>query len=447
MPDIRMDSPNAKQREFFLARERFVAYGGARGGGKSWAVRKKATLLALRYPGIRILILRRTFPELRENHILPLAAELLGVAVYRDMDKAFTFPGGSRIKFGYCAAESDVLQYQGQEYDVIFLDEATQFTEFQFSTLTACLRGANQFPKRFYLTCNPGGVGHAWVKRLFIDKDFRQSERPEDYRFIPAKVYDNKALMEQDQGYLRMLENLPDELREAWLNGNWDVFAGQYFREFDRGVHVVEPFEIPKAWRKYFVMDYGLDMFAGYFIALDDGGKAYVYRELYESGLIISEMLKRIQDAADGENIYAYLAPPDMWNRRQDTGQSVAELAEEAGITFEKAQNDRVMGWLALKEWLRVDTDEFGGRAAALRIFRNCPNLIKSIPLLQFDPKNPNDVSREPHDITHGPDALRYFIAGRPVPAAKAPIRPIYNFDFEKPKQSPLGKGGKELVI
>lgn len=173
----RLGQPNPKQREFFLARSRFVAYGGARGGGKSWAVRKKAVLLAARHAGIRILLLRRSFPELRENHILPLMEELQDIALYRETQKAFLFPNGSRLRFGYCDAESDVLQYQGQEYDVIFLDEATQFTEYQFHTLTACLRGANRHPKRMYLTCNPGGVGHEWVKRLFVDRDYRGGER------------------------------------------------------------------------------------------------------------------------------------------------------------------------------------------------------------------------------------------------------------------------------
>ncbi len=125
-----MPAPNPKQRQFMLAKTRFVAYGGARGGGKSWAVRQKAKLLALNYAGIKELILRRTFPELRENHILPLNVDLTNIAKYKETDKSFTFPNGSRLKFGYCDAESDVLQYQGQEYDVIFLDEATQFTEY-----------------------------------------------------------------------------------------------------------------------------------------------------------------------------------------------------------------------------------------------------------------------------------------------------------------------------
>ncbi|MFQ7727750.1 MAG: phage terminase large subunit, partial [Ruthenibacterium lactatiformans] len=262
--------PNPRQIEFFKARARFIAYGGARGGGKSWAVRKKAAGLALSYPGAGILIVRRTFPELRENHILPMTADLAGVARYRTRTDP-SFPGGSRIVFGYCSSESDVLQYQGQEYDVIFMDEATQFTEFQFTTLTACLRGANDFPKRFYLTCNPGGVGHAWVKRLFIDRRYKKTEHPEDYVFIAANVYDNHALMAHDPDYVRMLENLPEEQCRAWLLGQWDIFEGQYFAEFDRNVHVCRPYGIPAHWRRYVTLDYGMDMLAALWVVWTAG--------------------------------------------------------------------------------------------------------------------------------------------------------------------------------
>ncbi len=416
LPDRLIAPPNPRQREFFLARSRFVAYGGARGGGKSWAVRKKATLMGVRYPGIRMLLLRRTFPELKENHILPLQGELKGLAAYKEGDKAFSFANGSRLKFGYCDSERDVLQYQGQEYDVIFLDEATQFTEYQFHTLTACIRGANPFPKRMYLTCNPGGVGHGWVKRLFIDRDYRGAERGEDYAFIPARVYDNRALMDSDPGYLAMLESLPDDLRRAWLEGDWNVFAGQYFTEWREDIHVCDPFPIPGHWRRYFAMDYGLDMLAGYFIALDEGGRAWVYRELYRPGLIVSEAARAILEAAGGEPIEGWLAPPDMWNRRQDTGKSVAEIFGEGGIPLTRAQNSRVSGWMDLREWLRP-RGEPGARWAALTVFRCCPNLIRCLPQLQFDGRRPSDAAGQPHEITHAPDALRYFAAGRPAPA------------------------------
>lgn len=442
---IDIGTPSPKQEEFLLAKTRFVAYGGARGGGKSWAVRTKAKLLALKHGGIRMLLMRRSYPELRENHILPLVGELMGIATYKDSDKSFTFPNRSRLCFGYCDNDADVQRYQGQEYDVIFLDEATHFSEYQFSVLTACLRGANDFPKRMYLTCNPGGVGHAWVKRLFVDKEYRGAERAEDYTFIQAKVYDNRVLMEQDPGYVQMLDNLPEDIRRAWRDGDWDMFVGQYFTEFRRETHVVEPFEIPESWRRYMTLDYGLDMLACYWVALDERGKAYVYREVYRSDLIISEAARAIKEAMPaGEKIAARFAPPDLWNRRQDTGRSVAEVFAREGLPLSKASNDRVAGWLDLKEWLHPYDD---GTDANLKIFGCCPNLIRSLPQLQHDQHNPNDCAGQPHEITHGPDALRYFVAGRPTPTSKPKPQPKYNFAAERPKPEPGGRGEKVRVI
>lgn len=405
-----------------MADTRFVGYGGARGGGKSWAVRRKALLLALNYAGIRMLILRRTFVELRENHIKPMHRELRGIATYRETDKTFTFPNGSQIIFGHCANEADVEIYQGSEYDVIFLDEATHFTEYQFKTLSASIRGVNGFPKRMYLTCNPGGVGHFWVKRLFIDKMYVGKERPEDYTFIQANVYDNSVLMERDPDYVQFLETLPEGKREAWLYGDWDVLEGRYFKDFDRALHVIEPFEIPRDWRRYFVMDYGMDMLAGYWIAVDWSGKAYVYREVYESGLKISEAAARIVSAMpEDEMVDVYLAPPDLWNRRQDTGRPAAEIFAEGGVPITKASNNRVHGWYDLAEWLKPVMGEDGKKTANLLFFSTCPNIIRCLPSLVHDEKNPNDCATEPHEITHGPDAIRYFVAGRPIPNT-API-------------------------
>ncbi len=401
--------PNEKQKLFFLASRRFVAYGGARGGGKSWAVRKKAMMLCGTYSGIKVLILRRSYPEVRENHIIPLLSELDGVAVYKDSEKCFNFQNKSRLKFGYCDSEGDVLRYQGQEYDVIFMDEATQFSELQFKTLTACLRGANDFPKRFYLTCNPGGVGHEWVKRLFIDREYRSGEHSDDYEFIAAGVYDNHALTTSDPGYVAMLEGLPDELKRAWLHGDWNVLSGRYLTEFDVVKHVIQPFAIPPRWNVYFTMDYGLDMLAGYFIAVDEQGSAYVFRELYKKGLIISEAAAEIQNSGIVAN--TYLAPPDLWNSRQETGKSAAELFFEHGIVLTKAPNSRVSGWLSLREWLKSDVGE-----PRLRIFSGCTNLIRTLPLLCHDKRNPSDAATEPHEITHAPDALRYFCASHIQP-------------------------------
>ena len=163
-------TPNARQREFFASRARFVAYGGARGGGKSWALRRKLVAMCLRYPHLQCLLVRRSFPELRANHLHPFLKEYGALLEYREADKALLFANGSRIAFGYCANDGDALRYQGQEYDIIAIDEATQLSEVRFSIFKACLRGASSHPRRMYLTCNPGGIGHAWVKRLFVDR-------------------------------------------------------------------------------------------------------------------------------------------------------------------------------------------------------------------------------------------------------------------------------------
>ena len=406
--------PNPKQQRFLEAVERYVAYGGARGGGKSWVARVKAVLLALFWDGITILILRRNYPDLEKNHIQPLR-DLLEPRGARYSEKKKTlYINKSQIIFGYCDNDNDLRRYQGNEYDVIFIDEATQFLWDWFDKLKACVRGVNSFPKHIYLTCNPGDVGHAWVKRLFIDRDFLPNENPDDYVFIPATVYDNGALMESDPEYVKNLESLSPELRDAWLYGKWDSFVGQYFTEWRQDVHIIDDFEPPTSWRRYVAMDYGLDMLAAYCIAVDSNGCAYVYREVYQSGLIISKAAERLIDMVGDDDIFQVFAPPDMWNRRQETGKSVAEIFEENGVTLTKAENDRISGWMDMHEWLKVVQADDGSQTAALRVMRSCHNLTRCIPLLQFDGKKINDVAIEPHEITHAPDAIRYFCAGRP---------------------------------
>lgn len=415
-------NPYPKQIEFFKSTKRYVAFGGSRGGGKSWAARRKAVLLALNYSGIQILMLRRTLAELRENHVLALQAELKGLAKYDAQNKEFLFPNKSRIKLGYCAAESDVLQYQGTAYDVVFLEEATQFTEFQKDTLTESNRSSGvmseRFTPRMYFTCNPGGVGHSWVKRLFIDRNYKGKENADNYEFIPSTVYENKYLMENNPEYVENLENLPEMRKRAMLYGDWDVFEGQYFNEFDRNIHVIEPFIISDNWRRYIALDYGLDMLACYWIAVDNQNKAYVYKELYQSDLKISDATKKILKNTN-EKIYQTLAPPDLWNRRQETGKSAADLFRENGLPLIKANNNRVQGWYNLKEWLNPYEDEQGIKTAHLVITKNCTNLIRTLPQLQHDEHDPNDVAKNPHEITHAPDAIRYFVAGRPKPTVK----------------------------
>lgn len=406
-----------KQQRFIDASASEVLFGGAAGGGKSYGQLVDAFIFALRYPSSKQLIFRRTFREL-EKSLIRVANDIYPRSVYKYNSSKHTgvFRNGSIIDFGYCDKESDVYQYQSAEYDIIRFDELTHFTKEMYVYMLSRVRGTNGYPKQLKSSTNPGGIGHTWVKERFIDIGEPNAEH-DDKIFIPSRVQDNLFLMQKDPGYVKRLEKLDEKEKQALLYGNWDIFDGQYFTEWKRDVHVMSPFEIPKHWRRYFVMDYGLDMLAGYWIALDTYGRAYVYREIYESGLIISEAAKRIRAMTD-EEIYANIAPPDLWNRRQDTGKSAAEIFAENGVPIVRANNDRVQGWYNLKEWLHPCADEQGKTIAPLRIFSNCLNLIRTLPSVAMDTKNPNDVAREPHELTHAPDAIRYFVAGRPLPAA-----------------------------
>ena len=426
-------TPQKKQLEFFMKKTKYVAYGGARGGGKSWALRRKLVLMCARFSGISVLLIRRTYAELRDNHIRVLLAELKDIAVYTDTHKTFEFPNGSRIRLGYLDNENDTSRYQGQEYDVIAIDEATQLTEYQFQTLKGCLRGNNSFPKRIYLTCNPGGVGHGWVKRLFIDREYRDGEYEEDYAFIPAKVYDNEVLLKSNPDYLGQLKSLPKGLKEAWLDGSWDGFEGQFFKEFDENVHISESFRTEGTVRRYCAMDYGLDMLACVFVAVDENGCAYVYDEIHESGLIVSEAANAILEKSAG--VSEFIAPSDLWSRQKDSGKSIAELFMDNGIYLSKLKVGRVESWLALKEYLK--TDESG--KPGIVIMKNCTNLIRCMPLLLYDKNKPGDASTEPHGITHITDALRYFAAF----GATAVTRQIKNCDGSHKLKNSLKDHGR----
>ncbi len=416
--------PSERQREFFLSRARHTAYGGARGGGKSWAMRRKFILLALRYPGLNLLLLRRMLPELRENHLIPMQRELYGFAVYNSAERVFRFPNGSRIKLGYCDTLQDVYQYQGQEYAVIGLEEATHFTEEQMRFLTTCNRTTRKdFSPRMYYTCNPGNVGHAWVKRLFIDRLYAENENPDDYLFIPARIYDNKVLLEADPNYIRQLEALPEELRRAHLDGDWDVHAGQYFREFSRDRHVIEPFEIPSWWRRFRSMDWGYnDPCCVLWHAVDGENRVYTYRELYVRETRAGEVASMVLELSRGESISYTVASPDMWQKRGAVlsgaggfeGETLAELFTSSGLSLTPADNSRVPGWNRVRDFLAVAPD---GRPNWL-CFSDCRNLIRQLPALQFDQHNREDAA---DGDDHAPEALRYALMSRPH-AGKQPI-------------------------
>ncbi len=437
-----------KQYEFLSAGEKHVAFGGARGGGKSWAVRTKAKCLAATYSGIKILIVRRTYPELIANHINPLREELNGVARYNQSEKVFRFPNGSAIKFGYCSADGDMDQYQGAEYDVIFLDEATQLKEEWIKKILACVRGVNDFPKRVYYTCNPGGVSHGYFKRLFIDRKFEDGERPEEYRFIQALATDNKALMAAQPDYIHQLESLPPKLRDAWLYGKWDVYEGQFFEDFrtapdlaaceragitpeeakrqHRWTHVIEPMDMNSGDRRGWTImrsyDFGYNKpFSLAYWACDYDGNLYRILEIYgctetpNEGVKWSpdEQFRRFREFEDehpwlkGRKIVDSVADPAIWDTSR--GESISETAERYGIFFSKGDNKRIPGWMQLHYRLQFDDEGY----SRMYIFETCKAFIRTIPLLQYDAHRPEDLDTTGED--HVADEVRYMCMSRPI--------------------------------
>lgn len=459
MSTIDLSMISDKQYAFLSASRKHVGFGGARGGGKSWSVRTKAKILAASYAGIKLLIIRRTFPELVNNHINQLREELHGLARYNKTEKVFTFPNGSTIKFGYCNNDKDLDQYQGAEYDVIFLDEATQLQEMWIKEITACVRGVNEFPKRIYYTCNPGGASHGYFKRLFIDKQYEAGEDPEDYSFIQALVTDNKALMQSQPDYIKQLEALPPKLREAWLYGRWDIFEGQFFEDFrttpdiekcaaagitpeeavqqHRWTHVIEPFDLNagerRGWNIMRSYDFGYNKpFSLGYWAVDYDGVLYRIMEMYgctqtpDEGVKWSpdEQFKRIREFENehpwlkGRKIVDSVADPAIWDSSR--GESIAETAARYGIYFSPGDNQRIPGWMQVHYRLQFDENGY----ARMYVFNNCKAFIRTMPLMMFSETHPEDLDTKLED--HCPDEVRYMCMSRPVsPIMEVERKPI----------------------
>lgn len=445
---LSMPAPNDKQRLALLDRHRYVAYGGARGGGKSWFVRWKAALLALSYPGIRILITRKTYKELLNNHIVQLRAMLKDVARYNATDKVFYFLNGSTIWFGYCACEGDLDRYQGAEYDVWFADEAGQFQENWLTSIDACVRGTNRFPKRTYYTLNPGGPSHGYFKRLFIDRRFTDQERPEDYAFIQALVTDNKALMESQPGYRASLEKLPPKLREAWLYGRWDIFQGQFFEELRltpdpekcaaagitpeealrqrRFTHVIPAFDLNKgqcrSWNILRSYDFGYNKpFSLGYWAVDFDGVLYRFLEVYGCTQTANEgvrwspdeqfrrfaQLEREHPWLKGRKIVDSVADPSIWDSSR--GESIADTAARYGIYFTPGDNQRLPGWMQVHYRLQFDEEGY----PRMYVFDTCQAFIRTMPLMMYAQNRPEDLDTSLED--HCADEVRYLCMSRPI--------------------------------
>ena len=417
------------QTDFLAAGEKDVLYGGAAGGGKSYAM----LVDPLRYAhkkAHRALILRRSMPELREmidksRELYPLA---FPGARFREVEKLWNFPSGAKVEFGFLERDADVYRYQGQAYSWIGFDEITHLpTEFSWNYLASRLRTTDPEIKT-YLRCtaNPGGVGSHWVKKRYIEPtDYNTSFEGSDgltRKFIPAKLADNPYLA-KDGVYEQMLKSLPPTQRRQLLEGNWDVAEGAAFTEFDPKVHIITPFEIPIAWERLKGIDYGYaSESCCLWGTLDiNDGTLIIYRELYQKGLtgqdlgsIITEM--ELQDPFAVPGVLDTAA----WSKTGTTGPTVGESLVRAGHKLRRADKNRIQGKIQVHEYLKVRES---GRPK-LQITNTCPNLIRELQSIPLSKTNPEDVNT--HASDHAYDALRYMIMSRPrVEGALARLRDI----------------------
>ena len=405
------------QTDFLAAGEKDVLYGGAAGGGKSYAMLVDPLRYAHR-KAHRALILRRSMPELREmiDKSRELYPQAFPGAKFREVEKLWNFPSGAKVEFGFLERDADVYRYQGQAYSWIGFDEITHLpTEFSWNYLASRLRTTD--PEiQTYLRCtaNPGGVGSQWVKKRYIEpsesnKSFMGSDGL-TRKFIPAKLADNPYLAD-DGVYEQMLKSLPPIQRRQLLEGNWDVAEGAAFVEFDPTVHVIAPFALPLHWERVKAVDYGYaaESCCLWGIMDTNDGTLIIYRELYKKGLTGEELGAIITDM-ETEDPFSVNGVLDTaaWARTGTTGPTVGESLIRAGHKLRRADKNRIQGKIQIHEYLKIRDN---GRPR-LQIFNTCPNLIRELQSIPLSKTNPEDVDTKASD--HAYDALRYMIMSRP---------------------------------
>ena len=405
-------------------------YGGARGGGKSYALRNIMLYRRFKYPKSVGAIFRRSYPELEANHIRPLFQEFPSLRAYwNEQKKLLTLPNGSVLQFCYCANESDVDLYQGREFHDLAIDEAGQWTEEMFRRLLGSNRSSvPNVPSRCLVTANPGNIGHQWLKRLFIDKRFNDRERAEDYKFIPALVFDNEALMKNDPDYVHRLKAEPNEvIRRAYLEGNWDVMAGAYFSELRREIHFIKSFSIPKHWFKFGSYDFGFNHPAAFgWFACDGDGNVYLYREFIQSKLRVDQYAERILRYEDTKLLDYIVAGLDCWANKgilsKGSPPTIAEEFRSHEIYLRRASIDRLQGAAQLRSYLAPRPKP------RLYIMDSCPISFECLSRMQHDPDRVEDVLKidavdgDPHSGDDAYDMIRYAIMSRPSLAETLPL-------------------------
>ena len=444
-----------------------VLYGGARGGGKSVALIMEAWQRSVETPGHKSLILRRSYKQLEKSlirHMREHFPENFGHFVKNDM--TYHFPNGSLIDFGYLNTDDDKYEYQGREYDFVGFEELTQFTYSQYSYILSSIRTSKEaIMPVIRCTSNPGNIGHNWVKSRFLDfaepmekkevdltkemAELKEANPEVDLdkltftrQFIPSTVFDNQHIVDNDPMYILRLQQLPIDEREAYLYGNWDVFGGQVFKEFNKKKHTLTPFNIPSHWQKYMSIDWGYkEPFAivwGTVVNEDykingrtlKEGSVIIYREHYGTRnpgsnegieLEASEVASNVIDMED-EQVHIRIADHDMFAKR---GHSAPTIAETFGEYFlyltraDKGSGSRIQGKMEMHKRFRIEDEE-----PSLYFLDDCKHCIRTIPSLPYSTssRNPEDVETKNVE-DHLYDAVRYLLMARPIGRDEKPKR------------------------
>ena len=431
--------PNAgPQTRFLSATEQEVLYGGAAGGGKSYSL-VADPVRYLNNPNASMLLVRRSTEELRE--LISVSKQLYPRAIpgikFMERDKTWIAPSGATLWMSYLDRDDDVMRYQGQAFNWIGFDELTQWdSSYAWTYMRSRLRTtkASGLPLYMRATSNPGGPGHQWVKRTFIDPaepghsywatdpegevicwpkgHTREGEPLFKRKFIPATLFDNPYLSD-DGMYEANLLSLPEHQRRQLLEGDWDINEGAAFSEFNRKIHVIEPYDIPSSWTRFRACDYGYGSYTGVvWIAIAPDEQLIVYRELYVSKVLATDLAETILELESAEKIRYGVLDSSLWHKRGDTGPSLAETMIMKGCHWrpsDRSKGSRVAGKNEIHRRLQVD--EFTENPRIV-FFNNCTNTIAQLPSIPLDKNNPEDVDTKAED--HLYDALRYGVMTRP---------------------------------
>lgn len=433
--------PHLGKQTFALKQRVFeLLYGGARGGGKTDAG-LAWLLIDINNPNYRGLVIRKNANDLTDwvdrarRMYTPLGGRFTGNPT------EIEFPSGAVIRTGHLKDENAYEKYQGHEYQRILIEELTHIpTENDYLKLISSCRSKHADLKpRVFATTNPGGKGHAWVKKRFIDtgmpmERFVDPLTGRGRMYIPATLDDNPTILENDPGYIAFLAGLPDKnLRDAWRYGKWDVFTGQFFGGWREEVHVIDSTEIGPNWLRYISMDYGFAKpSAVYWHAVNPlTGKVYTYREVYVTEHTGEMLGKAIYAANNSDRIEWIVADNNIANTGKESGKSVLgqmkDVFEEKKWDVvirlaSKGPHSRVNGWNLMKGYIKYELDERGFAKTRWQVFRCCENLSRTLPLMMYDDNKPEDLDTDMED--HAPDSVRYFLQALNEPFEKKPPEP-----------------------